>query len=300
MMLRRNLTTGSLLFLLASMPAAAAERKLVRRAITITDSSATTVSELHVAGGISTTLVFEVAIKERGVILADPTGSFFPPQVIERSILIIPKKDVPGGKPRTLTVTLADGTVLPFKMTSIPKEADLQVDVAVTVSPDSPQSLKAFVSQIRSQLDECQSNAGSAGIQKVAALIVNQDIAKPEAFTVERRNIRNIDKQARLLVELHHAYRLFGQTYLVLTVQNRDPSKTWVLDKPEVGLAGGSQTEDVKVVTYSSELAALPPDEVSKLVVVFNTPQRATEHKFYLSLLEKNGNRHFRIEDLSL
>lgn len=279
----------------------AASRKLVRRTLTISDASSTSISEIHVAEGISTTLVFQVPVREDGIILADPRRSyFFPPQVIDKSILVVPKRDVPPGRNRTLTVTLADGTVLPFKLVSTRKEADLQVDVVVTASPDSPPALKASVAQLRSQLDECQASAGPAGITKVAALIASQDMNKPQAFTVERRNLRSIDKQSRLLVELLHAYRLFGQTYLVLTIQNRDPGKTWVLDRPEIGLMGGSQTQDVKVVTYSAELASLPPDETGKLVVVFNTPEQGPDNKFYLSLLEKNGGRHFRFDDLRL
>jgi hypothetical protein len=86
----------------------------------------------------------------------------------------------------------------------------------------------------------------------------------------------------------------------VLSIQNRDPSKVWVLDRPEVGLMGEADTTDLKVTTYQSEVPALPPDEIGKLVVVFNTPPQGTGNRFFLSLLEKNGNRHFKFEDLKL
>jgi len=58
---------------------------------------------------------------------------------------------------------------------------------------------------------------------------------------------------------------------------------------------------DVKVVSYATELPALPPDEIEKLVVAFQTPaSQATRQKVTLTLLERNGSRHVTLEDLDL
>jgi hypothetical protein len=73
-----------------------------------------------------------------------------------------------------------------------------------------------------------------------------------------------------------------------------------VLDRPEVAVTGSSQTADVKVMLHSAELPALPPGETERVVIVFNTPKQDVQHRFNVSLLEKNGNRHVRLEDLSL
>jgi hypothetical protein len=39
---------------------------------------------------------------------------------------------------------------------------------------------------------------------------------------------------------------------------------------------------------------------MGKIVVVFQTPIQAVDNRFFLSLFEKNGNRHVKLEDLSL
>src|SRR5688500_5959164 len=114
-MYQRALLIGGLVCLVGSS-SEAADKKLVRRSLVISDSSANSISDIRVAGGISTTLVFQVPVREDGVILADRSGSLHPPIVMDKSVLVIPKRNIPRGKPRTLTVTLADGTVLPFRL----------------------------------------------------------------------------------------------------------------------------------------------------------------------------------------
>src|SRR5262245_55368528 len=69
-------------------------RELRRRTLTINDANAKTVAEIHVAGGVPTTLVFELSIKENGALLADVTKNFFPPQLTDNAILLVPRADV--------------------------------------------------------------------------------------------------------------------------------------------------------------------------------------------------------------
>src|SRR5262249_40084682 len=69
---------------------------------------------------------------------------------------------------------------------------------------------------------------------KVASLILGQELAKPHSFTVAQHTAHRLDKQNRLLAEVKRVYRLFELTYLVVTIENRDPSKVWVLDRPEI------------------------------------------------------------------
>src|SRR5215471_4300944 len=284
--------------------AARPKRELRRRTLTINDANANSVAEIHVAGGVPTTLVFEIPVKENGALLADVSKNFFPPQLTENAILLVPRADVAPKGLTTLTVTLSDGTVLPFKLVSYPKDADIQVDVALAVekhaAPGSAQALRATLTQIRSELDECQANAGKAGISKVASLILSEDLDKPHSFTVSQYTAHHLDKQNRLLVEVKRVYRLFELTYVVVTVENRDPSRVWVLDRPEVSVTGQSQPSDVKIMLHAAELSALPPGESEKIVIVFNTPKQDVQHRFNVSLFEKNGNRHVRLEDLNL
>ena len=286
----------------SAQPKPAPKRRLLRRQLAITDATLNTVPEVHVAGGVPTTLSFRQPINEKSIVLADGADVFLPARSTSTSIQLIPRVDVPEGTPTTLTVSLADGTVLPFMLSSSPEEADVQVDIEVSLEKraagDSPQALKAALSQLRTQLDECTATSESAGLARLADLILKDDATKPQPF--ERHDVHKLDKQSRLLVEVKQAYRLFGHTYVVLTVENREPSKAWVLDRPEVALLGEGSTTDLKVDAVSADSVTLNPDETQKLVIVFRTPPQGVNQRFTLSLLEKNGNRHVRLDNIGL
>jgi hypothetical protein len=138
------------------------------------------------------------------------------------------------------------------------------------------------------------------GDRCLAHVVREGDLDKPHSFTVSQYTAHHLDKQNRLLVEVKRVYRLFELTYVVLTVENRDPSRVWVLDRPEVAVTGQPQASDVKVMLHAAELSALPPGETEKVIIVFNTPKQDVQNRFNVSLLEKNGNRHVRLEDLNL
>jgi len=280
-----------------------ARRELRRRPLQVTDATSTTVPEVHVAAGVPTTLAFRVPIKPDAVLVADTAG-VFPERTraTTTSVLLTPRVDLPASAVATLTVTLADGTILPFLLTSVPGEADLQVDVEVALqarqAPESAGALASVVSQLQQKLDECSSMAGTAGVQKIAALVAQQDLEKPQAF--QRYDIHRLTRQSQLLVEAKQAYRLFGVTYLVLTIQNRSASKAWVFDRAEVSIRGDSATEDLKVSAAVAEMVALQPDETERLVVAFPTPNQSATHRFVISLHEKDGSRHVRLDDVAL
>jgi len=184
----------------------------------------------------------------------------------------------------------------------VPHEADLAVDVSVSLvrkaSPDSSAAVKATVADLRAELDECHSDSGKAGVAKVARLVLEQDGNAKELFL--RQDVHRRDKQERILVELSRAYRLFGHTYLVLSLENRDPSSPWVLDRPEVSAAGDGQSMDLHVVAFDMDAPSLAPGEAGRLVVAFATPAQSLSGGLRLQLLEKNGSRHVRLDGLSL
>lgn len=277
-------------------------RELKRRTIKVTDDA---VIELHVAANTPLTLFFPTEVDARRVVMPDTTGVFDAPQVQGKALVLVAMKDLPTNVAVTLQVTLVDGTSLPaFSLKTVPNETDLTVDVELDlkrrVSQESTAALKQQLAEVQSRLDECQQSAGDTGAEKVAALVLSQDVNKASSFTVERHNLRELDKQSRLLVELRQAYRLFDLTYVVLTVENRDPSKPWVLERIEVAVVGGSGSAETRTLTLAKEFNALPPGEIGKYVVAFKTPAQETNHKFKLQLLEQNGNRHFVFDGVKL
>lgn len=282
-----------------SAEAAQVKRELRRRTLAINDSNVSSLPEIHVAGGTATVVSFQVPLRSGGAFIADVKGLMNPLSQSDRFLVLVPKKDLPG--PLPLNVSLADGTVLTFKLLTIATDADAQVDVALdlerSAAPDSAAALKTSLVSVRAQLDECQAGSAAAGVAKIASLFIQQNLDAPHAF--ERHAIRGGDKQSRLLVEARWVYRLLGMTYLVLTVENRDPVKPWVLDRAEVKLLGSSSV-DVKVLSIQAELATLPPDVSEKVVVAFATPPQTAQQKVSLSLLEKEGARHVVLDGLEL
>jgi uncharacterized protein (TIGR02268 family) len=278
---------------------AAEKRELRRRALTIDDASLTSVPEIRVAGGTPTILTFEVPVKDGGAVLADVRGVFFPPTQTDRTVMLVPKSDL--SRPEPLNVSLADGTVLTFKLVTVPGEADVQVDVSVALreraSPDSAQALRMMNEQLRSELDECRDGAANAGATKLAALLLSQSLDQPQTF--ERRPLHAGDKQSRLLVQGRWAYRMLGLTYMIFTVENRDPQRSWVLDRVDVRLTGGRDAVDVKVIAAQAELPILPPGTAERVVVAFETPSVSASQRFKVTFHEKDGPRLVALEGLS-
>jgi uncharacterized protein (TIGR02268 family) len=278
------------------------KRALKRRSLLVTDANFNEVQVIHVAAGVPTTLSFRQALRPESVILADTTNAFLPVKATETSIVLIPKRDLSQRSMTTLTVTLADGTILPLVLSTIAGEADIGVDINVALvkqaPPESAAVLKASVAQLRAELDECRADQGSAGIAKLASLVLQQELSRPQVF--ERHELGRRDKQERLLVDVRQAYRIFGHTYLVLTLENRDPSRTWVLDRPELTVVNGNQFIDVHVVSFQMDTVAIAPNETGKVVVAFQTPPQGSGNSFNLQLLEKNGSRHVKLDGLSL
>jgi uncharacterized protein (TIGR02268 family) len=277
-------------------------RALQRRTLKVTDGNFNEVQVIHVAGGIPTTVSFRQPIRPESVILADTTNAFLPVKASEASIVLIPRKDLGRKSTTTLTVTLADGTILPLLLATVPKEADIGVELDVALVQRAPAEsapvLKAAAAQLRAELDDCRADQGAAGVAKVAGLVLQQDPAQPQVF--ERHSIGRRDKQERLLVEVRQVYRVFGHSYLLVLLENRDPSRTWVLDHPELASTGGGQVVDIQVASFQMDPAALGPNESGKVVVAFKTPPQGSTASFRLQLLEKNGSRHVTLDGLSL
>src|SRR2546425_609383 len=240
------LIVAQALALPAPIAASPAQRKPIQRTISITDDNLSTVPEIHVGADWPTTLVFATPLAKdnQAVMLAQPGHEFAPPKFTDTSVILIPRKDLPANGGAALTVTLSDGNILSFKLLSVAADVDLRVDVQLKLTkraaPDSPEALKTTLEQLRAQVEECQSTSGAAGVSKIGALV----LAEKAPGAVELRKIGKTDKQSRMLVTARYEYRLFGFTFLVLEIQNRDDTKIWELDGADVKLQGSGQRSE--------------------------------------------------------
>ena len=274
-------------------------RDLRHRTLAIDDESLGSLPEIRVAGGSPSVLTFPVAVKDGGALVSSVRKLFYPPTQTDKTVILVPKADLT--QPAALNVSLVDGTVLSFKLLSVPDESDVQVDVQLALksraAPESVAALRSTIDQLRGELEELRAGSANTGATKLAALLLNENLDEPQAF--ERRPLRGGDKQDRLLVQARWSYRFVGLTLLVLTVENRDPQKLWVLDRAEVRLTGGAEATDLKVLASSPEMPVLAPDIAERLVVAFATPQFGPGQKLRLTLIEKDGPRRFVLDGLS-
>lgn len=282
-------------------PVRAAGRQPARRTVVVSD--ATRDVEIHVAANTVVTLTFPVPVA--GVMLPDTRGFFEAPTWDGRLVFVFPRTDVPQGDAVIMTVALQDGTLLPpFILVTRSGEADVAIDIDVQLekkaSSESATSLRLQISELQAKLDSCNEQAKGVGSIKVGELVLAQDATKPTAFVVERHDARILDKQSRLLVETRVIYRLFDLSYLLVTIENRDPDKTWILDSAEVSVEGGGNASETRVVHLVREFERLAPGVEGRVVVVFQTPSQNTSQLFTLKLLENGGPRHVELKGLKL
>jgi uncharacterized protein (TIGR02268 family) len=276
------------------------QRAPKKRVIVINDENADQIPELHVAPAVPTILVFKQKVSR--AVLADSQKLMYPPNALNDEVILAARKELPAKTLLPLTITLADGTILTFQLKTLREVVDLQVEIEVAIAKnaaaDSPQALRSFNAQLRAQLDECKASTGSAGTEQIASHILEQDEASaPSVRTFEGHAVHSLDRQQSLLVEATYLYRLFGLSYLVLVVENRDATKPWVLDRPELKLAGGATTSDIAVKNFRQDInGGLPPGEKEKLVVAFETPAQTSGQKISVRLLEKGGGRHVTLD----
>lgn len=277
-----------------------ASRELRRRPLTINDANVDKLPQLHVGKGTATVVTFPSDITDGGVLVGAADDLFYPTAQTSRMFVLSPKNDLVAPVP--VNVTLKDGTIVTFQALSSKTDVDVQVDVDLQLSrrasQDSPVVLRATIGSLRTQLDECRATSGDAGAQKLASLLITQNLDSPMAF--DRRPLHMIEKQHRLLVEAKWAYRLLGLTYVVLNVENRDPSKSWVLDRAEATVVGGREKEDVKVSAVASEFQTLVPDQGGRIVISFPTPTTGASQRIALSLYERDGGRFITLPAMDL
>ena len=76
-----------------------------------------------------------------------------------------------------------------------------------------------------------------------------------------RQELHRRGNQERVLVDLVRAYGLLGYTYLLFTLDSRDPSASWVRGKAELGVTSGRESIDVPVLAAERDLQAIAPNE---------------------------------------
>lgn len=275
--------------------ATAGGRKVVNRTLVFDDQS--TIPEVHLAKGIPTTLSFPVKLAQ--VAVRDDEHLLYKERISNNVLVLTPKETLPKGQVVPVSVTLEDNSVLSFLAVSDPAQVDYQLAIEVKfqrAAPASVESLKQTIAELQSRLDELQSDSPRLAVRQITSLVLSQDPQSPAAKTFTGYTLHGADKQSHLVLRVHHLYRLFRYSYLLLTVQNRDPSKVWVLDHPELRFVGSAETQTITILSFESEKQSLGPEELSKIAVAFESPAQTPGQKIIIRLVEKGGPRQAEIE----
>jgi hypothetical protein len=277
-----------------------------RRTITVEATPGGSVPAIRVAKSRTTTLIFDGAIK--AIELLDAAKIFAPPPstAAGKTVYLTTLRD-PGSVVTTMMVVMASGAELPFQLVGVKdaQDADVVVDVLLAKAAASPEATAndeaaaaccTSAGQLRQELDECRAATRSDVLRKIAEVILAEDAAANAQSVVfeGRRSTRSIDKQSGLLVEATGLYRMFGNTYLVMTVENRVADRTWTLDRAQVRLTGAGA--DLPVIATLTEFPALRPSETEKIVILFTTPTKRAKSSIAVTLMEKSGNRNVTLD----
>jgi uncharacterized protein (TIGR02268 family) len=278
-------------------PGSAAARQVRTRTVTVGTPDAV-VPELHVAPGYGTVLTFQSTVREAKTLRA-AAALFQTLAWQERNVIVLPKQVVKT--PVMLVVTMTDGATFSFSLVT-KKSVDMQVNV-LRAAVDSPEALQRQVGALSTQLGECRDGSEKMGPQNVASFILSQSTQvrgreQPQVF--ESHELRGADKQSRLLVEARRVYRVLGYTFVVLSVDNRDPQRSWILGRPEVRVTG-SKNSELTVDAQRAEQLELLPDNQERVIIGFRTPPEVgPKDRYTITLKEKDGLRQAQLTNLEL
>jgi uncharacterized protein (TIGR02268 family) len=278
-------------------PGVAAARQVRTRTVTVGTPNAV-VPEVHVAPGYGTVLTFQSTVREAKTLRA-AAALFQTVAWQERNVVVVPKRVVKT--PVMLAVTMTDGATFSFSLLTR-KSVDMQVNV-LRAAVDSPEALQRQVGALTTQLGECRDSSEKMGPYNVASFVLSQSTQvhgreQPQVF--ESHELRGADKQSRLLVEARRVYRVLGYTFVVLSVDNRDPQRSWSLGRAEVRVTG-SKNSELTVDAQRAEQAELLPDNQERVIVGFRTPPEVgPKDRYTITLKEKDGLRQAQLTDLEL
>lgn len=222
-------------------------------------------------------------------------------RIAEHTAYLHALKAARPGDRAVLTLTLDGGRPLTFTVRTVAEDAaaDTSVQIRLPVAPgETPALCEAAVQRVRDELRACLDTDRERGVSLVASLLLDA----PEGGEVlETRGLGVRDKQGRIFVEVVDAVRLFGHTYVRLSLENRDGSgKVWQPGEPAVVVEGPGPRRRSLAVVSVRDAEAVETGAAARMVIAVETPQLPKGAKVRLTLPEREGDRHLVLDDLSL
>lgn len=191
-------------------------------------------------------------------------GRFEPPQVMGRSVMLMPLQDIVPEDRLLLVVRLESGTELPFIVTAREGQVDQQVNVFL--NPEAPEAMRAALADAHAReqtlTEENQRyKAEETSVDHALATLMARGAVKQTPFR-HTRTWRIKDEGANIEVQ---SFTGVGKAAVVFNMKNLDPAKPWKLLEARVSSASTGEARPFALRGAQDEI---PPGGSGAIAII--------------------------------
>jgi uncharacterized protein (TIGR02268 family) len=275
-----------------------------RRALYVSKEPTQEVPELFVAGGVVSTLRFELDCDPGRTRMLGWEGRFEPLLVGGKNVVIVPLKDLAPDDRFMLLVTLVDGTSLPFTVTASRGAVDGQVNVFP--DPESSEAVRTALEEKRKENaalreeNRRQHEEANSVDHALAALLLNDQIEMTPFTEGEKWALRGDGLEVEILIYIpNKTQRKVAKTTkagIVFNVKNKDPTRPWELQEAQLSTF---TTREPKPFALCQTPSPIAPGKKGRIAIVTDLasfdPTRDGD-KLVLELFRDGGRRDAYVE----
>ncbi|HYO72915.1 MAG TPA: DUF2381 family protein [Archangium sp.] len=277
----------------------------MHRSLFLSDEPKDSAPEIRVAARTSTTLRFEIPPSPSLTKLGGWEARFEPPLVGGSSVVVVALHELSPKDRVPLTVTLMDGTVLPFTLVAAQEMVDAQVDVFLDT--ESVRALKRALEDEREENNRLQAEnlrhqqEALSTEHALATLVLNKAFGEHALTTRQRWTLKSpgigTDIEADIDLLLLPEKIVPGYVAALFTITNKSREQAWTLGEVRLTNMATGEIKPYAVRMHSTRIA---PGQTGHLVIVTSLLNPEGSGSFLLEVFRKNGLRDFAFIDLKL
>lgn len=299
-------TRAALGLLLLSMPAGAQgpEWKSFAdipkpRNLYVPKDAKSSVPEILVAGGVATTLRFETECEPLRTKLLGWEGRFEPLLVGGRSVLIVPLRGLADGEHFLLQVALADGTLLPFTVTSSKHLVDGQVNVYP--DPESPEAVRKALVEKRKENEalvaenQRQREEQTSVDHALAALLANGQVQLTPFKEHEAWKLNEDGIEMKVSILFPKGAVPMNKAAVIFKVTNKSSAGPWELQEARLMTAETFQQPSFAVRMAPISISPGTTGHVAIVTDLESIKENTTDTRLVLELFRNGGRRQAQL-----
>jgi uncharacterized protein (TIGR02268 family) len=258
-----------------------------------------------VAARTSTTLRFEIPPSPSLTKLGGWEARFEPLLVGGNSVVFVSLHELSPKDRVPLTVTLLDGTVLPFTLVAAQETVDTQVDVFLDT--ESVRALQGALKDEREEKRKLQAETlrhqqeALSTEHALATLVLNKAFEKRALSTRQRWTLKSPDIGADIEADVDLLLLpekiVPGYVAAVFTITNKSREQPWTLGEVRLTNMATGEGKPYAVRMHSTSIA---PGQTGQLVIVTSLLKPKGSGSFLMEVFRKIGLRDFAFIDLKL